>query len=108
MFFLLSRRLACAVSLWGVVVALTFLGATAAFSVTAGSLYAFDSSKFYEVDLVTGNYDLASGTTIWDPIAETTIPYGMKHVSFAPIPEPTTALLLTFGLAGLGMRRRLH
>jgi len=24
------------------------------------------------------------------------------------IPEPTTALLLTLGLAGLGMRRRVH
>ena len=25
-----------------------------------------------------------------------------------PIPEPTTALLLTLGLAGLGMRRRVR
>ena len=29
-------------------------------------------------------------------------------LSTAPIPEPTTALLLTLGLAGLGMRRRVH
>ena len=31
---------------------------------------------------------------------------GQGGAGVAPIPEPTTALLLTLGLAGLGMRRR--
>jgi len=32
--------------------------------------------------------------------------YFVEFDSLNPIPEPTTALLLTFGLAGLGLRRR--
>ena len=33
---------------------------------------------------------------------------GSYIIETAPIPEPTTALLLTLGLAGLGMRRRVR
>jgi hypothetical protein len=49
-----------------------------------------------ELNTLVGNYNVANGTSYQ---------FGLTDV-LASIPEPTTALLLTLGLTGLGMRRR--
>ena len=58
--------------------------------------------------------DLVLAVTTSDVFTEVT-PRGqdggsmyVDNIQVSVVPEPTTALLLTLGLAGLGIRRRVH
>ena len=50
------------------------------------------------------------GSVLADPTNSFILPWAAfgPNLSTTPIPEPTTALLLTLGLTGLGMRRRVR
>ena len=67
-------------------------------------------TKYSGTDFANNTYSDAAGTTSLADIADGTVPVGTWHASSgsmsAPVPEPTSALLMMFGMAFLGLKRK--
>ena len=68
------------------------------------------AQKYSGEDFASMTYSDAAETTSLADIAEGTVPVGTWHASSgsmtAPVPEPTSAILMMFGMAFLGLKRK--
>ena len=70
----------------------------------------YEGTKYSGAEFASMTYSDAAETTSLADIAEGTVPVGTWHASSgsmsAPVPEPTSAILMMFGMAFLGLKRK--